>query len=111
MAPDIAQLEELGQFCGAVAYAHDGGLLYLLLQQLRLLDGCEPTVVDALLCPGPRDGYSSRLFFAEKIHIPVARNWGVHRILDRNWHAFSWQTQQTPKRYAQILAIHLRALQ
>ena len=30
-------------------------------------NGCTPARVDASLCPTPRDGYTSRLFFAHKV--------------------------------------------
>jgi hypothetical protein len=86
------QLKELA-LLGTVSQGQEGGLTYFLIEGLKLPDSCSPETTDALLCPQPRDGYESRLFFAEQINGPVARNWNGQnvRILERNWHAFSWK--------------------
>lgn len=72
----------------------EGGTTFYFIPELPLPQGCSPTTVDALLCPTPRDGYPSRLFFAEQVQTPpkpTPLNWnGTPRILERNWHAFSW---------------------
>lgn len=51
-----------------------------------------------MLCMGERDGYPTRLFFAERIvpAKPYALNWKAQtdRILERNWHVFSWKVPQ-----------------
>lgn len=105
------QLEELRQLCSALSVAEEGGITYILLEALQLPQGCLPEKVDSLLCPMPRDGYLSRLFFAEKITFPYAANanWNASdvRILERNWHAISWKVPRNDLRLAQILADHL----
>lgn len=104
------QLDELRPVCRALAAANEGGLSYLLLEGILLPENCEPTTTDALLCPEQRDGYSSRLFFASKVRSPGQLNWNAEaRILERNWHAFSWRTPPG-LRLAQMVAIHLKAL-
>jgi hypothetical protein len=108
LPPD--QIEELRPLCESISQSNEGGHTYLLLRDLRLPDGCQPALIDALLCPMERDGYSSRLFFTAQIPTRDARNWnGSIRILEKNWHAMSWRT---PKglRLAQMVAIHLKAL-
>jgi len=106
------QIEELKHGCQAVAACGDGGVNYLLLEGLALPWGCSPTKTDALLCPYSRDGYSSRLFFAEQVQSPFARNWNFNgRICERNWFGYSWKTDDPrPMRLAQLVRIHLDGL-
>ncbi len=105
------QLEELKPFCSTLSIAEEGGLTYILLQQLKLCEGSTPDTVDALLCPEPRDGYLSRIFFSQKVRFPGLQNpnWNADgvRILEKNWHAISWKTRQENLRLAQILSDHL----
>lgn len=109
LAPD--QLEELRLLHQDARCAEEGGVTYVLLSNLSLPGGCTPPTIDALLCPSPRDGYDSRLFFASQIQTPSPRNWnGTFRILDRNWYAFSWRLSSAGLRIAQVLAMHLRTL-
>ena len=105
------QIEELRQF-GKLQQAQEGGTTFLLISQLIMPAGCTPDRVDVLLCPTPRDGYASRLFFAEQVRKPgCALNWnGTVRILERNWHAFSWRTSGQSSRLAQMVGEHLRGL-
>lgn len=112
----IDQIEELKLIAPNIAECDECGVSFILLPSYRLPDGCTPCIVDLLLCPAPRDGYQSRLFFAERV-LPSeklgrpALNWnGSVRIAERNWQAFSWRTP-TGLRIAQMLAIHLKALQ
>lgn len=70
----------------------EGGTTFYFIPSLPLPAGCTPAATDVLLCPTPRDGYPSRLYFADQVQSPAGLNWHVHpRILERNWHAFSWQ--------------------
>src|SRR5690348_15146415 len=70
----------------------EGGTTFYFIPNLPLPEGCTPCSTDALLCPSQRDGYPSRLYFAERVQGPVALNWNTTcRILERNWTAFSWQ--------------------
>ena len=105
------QIEELKKLYPAVQSCEEGGVTFFLLPKLRLPEGCEPQETDALLCPAPRDGYNSRLFFANKITCSKALNWNASgvRIAERNWAAFSWKTEHTDLRLAQMVAIHLSA--
>jgi len=87
----------------------------VFLPKLRLPDGCEPHEIDALLCPHPIDGYSSRLYFFARIQPAgkvntTALNWNASvLILERTWHAHSWRTPPD-LRPVQMIAIHLKAL-
>ncbi len=105
------QIEELKKYFGEVGACSEGGLIYLFIPNLQLPEGCKPEKVDALLCPMPRDGYNSRLFFAEKIIVRSSPNWNASgvRIIERNWHAFSWKVAQN-LRLSQMIACHLRGL-
>src|SRR5438445_1269209 len=105
------QLAELKNLCPEVSEVKEVGCTYLLLPGLNLPDGCSPTRTDALLCPSARDGYPSRLFFAERVkpNSTPEPNWNANgvRIADRNWHAYSWRTNPN-LRLAQMVAAHLR---
>jgi hypothetical protein len=104
------EIIELKTIIPSVSYANEGGYDYLLLEQLTLPDGCQPAVLDVLLCPNQRDGYQSRLFFASQVTGGPTRNWnGNIRALGRNWHAISWATSPGLK-LVEMLAVHLKAL-
>jgi|SRR5436309_8549478 len=104
------QIEELKHVCPEARQYGEGGILYFFLPGLRLPDGCSPAQLDALLCPTSHHGYTSRLFFEQLITSPQSRNWSTTaRIMERNWHAISWQIPETNLRLAQIVALHLRA--
>jgi len=89
------QVTELRRLCPDLKRAAETDRPFFLLPALALPNGCSPSSVDALLCPVPRDGYPFRLFFAERIATPKQRNWNSQgvRILERNWHAFSWKIE------------------
>jgi hypothetical protein len=107
------QVAELKLLCPDVSEVEEAGCKYLLLPGLNLPDECSPARTDALLCPSARDGYPSRLFFAERVQSKAKAepNWNANgvRIAERNWHAFSWKTNPN-LRLAQMVAAHLRAL-
>jgi hypothetical protein len=105
------QVAELKLLCPEAAAFNEAGCTYVLLPGLNLPEGCEPACADALLCPTARDGYDSRLFFAEQIKCGNSPNWNATcvRIGERNWHAYSWRTVPN-LRLAQMVAVHLRAL-
>jgi hypothetical protein len=106
------EIEEL-RALGGLQQAQEGGTVFILISQLAMPPSCAPTHVDVLLCPSPRDGYASRLFFAEQVRKPAGAppNWNGHiRILERNWHAFSWRVPVQRMRLIQMVAEHLRGL-
>ena len=104
------QIEELKQIAPSLSIAEEGGYTFIRIEELKLPDHCKPSEVEALLCPVPRDGYNSRLFFSSIITGGPQRNWnGNIRVLDKNWHAISWRTN-TKLRLAQMLMVHLNAL-
>jgi hypothetical protein len=102
------QIAELKSLCEAVSACEEGGIRYFHLQKLVLPADCKPVSVDALLRPAPlADGYQSRLFLAENVSSPFARNWNYGgRLCDRNWHAFSWMVPPG-QRLAQMVLSHL----
>ena len=106
------QVAELKHICDGVQESTEAGRTYFLLLKLRLPEGCNPSPLDALFCPTPRDGYPSRLFFAERVRSAAQLNWNANRvrILDRNWDAFSWKVNAIG-RLIQMLAAHLRGFQ
>src|SRR4051812_6668783 len=104
------QIEELKKLFLKVQLCEEGGATFFLIPALTLPDHCKPTVADALLCPTPRDGYKSRLFFSEKIQVSKPPNWNATiRIVERNWFAYSWETTDG-LRLAQMIPEHLRGL-
>ena len=107
------EIEELKSCFAGLSTASEGGTAFILIPEMSLPAGCEPKVVDALLCPAPRDGYTSRLFVSAKItHQGKGQNWnpapGVV-ILGRQWWAVSWKAQDSNKRLSAMLASHLEA--
>lgn len=104
------ELSELQwQFTG-VRQCQEGGTTFYFIPGLRMPSGCTPEQTDVLLCPTPRDGYPSRLFFAARVQGPVSQNWnGESHILGRQWNAFSWTDIQGLSLIDLVLA-HVRAL-
>ncbi len=117
MAWSDNEIEELKKYYSDVMMAEEGGFTYFLIKEVKLPSYCSPSKVDVLLCPMSREGYTSRLFFANKItnNMEGAKtlNWNSNdqRILDRNWHAYSWKINKDDLRLAQMMADHLRAFQ
>jgi hypothetical protein len=109
MAFPEAQVQELKAYCKAVKALPEGGITYLLLEELQLPVGCEPRTCDALLCSVPRDGYPSRLFLSVQVTSRYTRNWNLMnaRIGERNWCAFSWNVPLNAPTLAQLLVAHL----
>jgi len=104
-------LEELRGFCPDAKVMQEAGLEYVLLPRLKLPAGCQPNVIDALLCLSARDGYPTRLFLAQAYAGRGAtNNWQTFRILDQTWHCWSWKDVPSTLRPAQAVAEHLRAL-
>jgi hypothetical protein len=106
-----AEHEELRLLCDEVQGHTENGQPYLHLRALRLPPGCQPAVVDALLCPGPREGYPTRLFVSQPISSPTSKagNWTAYQILGRTWHSWSWRDVVANQRPVEMLAAHLRA--
>lgn len=107
------QIEELNSLFDGTCSYKEGGYIYFYIADLQMPEGCKPEKVDVLLCPMPRDGYNSRLFFAEEIQSIKSQkpNWNANgvRILEKNWHAFSWKVPDN-LRLSQMIAIHLKGL-
>jgi hypothetical protein len=103
------QVEELKRYCSKLSALAEGAVTFLSLEGLRLPTGCNPQECDALLCPVPREGYPSRLYFSVMVSSPYSRNWNVSnaRIGERNWFAFSWRVTPPSPTLAQMLVSHL----
>lgn len=106
------QVDELVRLFPGAQYAEEGGTGYILIPSLLLPGSCRPNRVDVLLCPTGRDGYPSRLFFAQKVECGKPLNWNSRgiRILECNWFAYSWRVRASNLRLVQILLEHLAAL-
>lgn len=101
---ELARLKKLS--VRAEIWSDSGGDL-VFLPNLTVLSGGASHKVDALLSPGPRNGYESRLYFSKQL--PVGQNWTIHSIMARSWHAFSWRGVQSNQPWLDILASHLEA--
>lgn len=86
------QLGELKTLLGPeVREFEESGYVYVYIPGLKMPPGCSPERTDVLLCPQPHSGYSSRLFFKERIQTPKPVNWnGQVFVLGHQWHAFSY---------------------
>ena len=109
MSYPLEQVEKLKPHCTGLAELTEGGVVYFFLENLRLPDGCDPPRCDALLCPSPKDGYPSRLYFATQVGCGFPRNWNAAnvRIGERIWTAFSWKLDGRPLTLEEILIAHL----
>jgi hypothetical protein len=104
------EIAELKKIAPDLSIAQEGGYTFILLPNLTLPAGCVPAISDVLLCPKPRDGYESRLFFTSQITGGPVRNWnGNIRVLGRNWCAVSWRVKSNLT-LIDMLLIHLSAL-
>lgn len=101
------ELEELRFICPGAREMSEGGRDYIFLPDLKLPGSGK--ILDALLCPQPHSGYTTRLFLSEVIP-SKGQNWRPHTILSRVWHTWSWNNVPADQRAAEILAQHLRAL-
>ena len=104
------QLDILKNIYPGTQKLQEGEIIYYYIPGMNLPDGCSPSKTDVLLCPSMRDGYSSRLFFAEKITGCPTRNWNFEgRILDRTWYGISWRLN-SKHTLVQMVSAHLDAL-
>jgi hypothetical protein len=105
------QIDELKCIVPLLSIAEEGGYTYLLIEGYKLPDGLNPSAVDLLLCPMPRDQYQSRLYFSQQVTgCPKTPNWnGNVRVVGKNWIAFSWRTNPG-LRLADMLLVHLSGL-
>jgi hypothetical protein len=107
-SPDEAR--ELAAMFPGTERAEEAGVTYFRIPDVSLPDGCSPSPMALLLCPSHLGGYEYRLYFAEQVKTPCAKNWnGSIHILARTWHAFSWQAKETVT-LTQMVARLLRAL-
>jgi hypothetical protein len=105
------QIQELKRYCDELHVGEEANVKLYLLKNLRLPSKCEPSSCDALLCPTTHNGYPSRLYFATQIRGPFGRNWNFNgRILERNWHAFSFTVATEGRSLVDILKSHLTGL-
>lgn len=107
---DQIQIDELKKISPDLSIAEEGGYSFIRIANLKLPDNCTPNLVEALLCPTPREGYLSRLFVSAQIACGrPALNWnGNIRVLGKNWHAVSWKVPGNLRLY-EILLVHLKA--
>lgn len=105
------QIDELKKIAPSLCVAQEGGISFIRITGFTLPDGCDPAIADILLCPAPRDGYPSTLYYSKQINCSKALNWNRTnvRILDSNWFAVSWRVS-SGLRLAELLLVHLRAL-
>jgi len=105
------QIQELKRYCDELRSGEEGGVKLYLLKNLRLPANCRPQTCDALLAPTQHNGYPSRLYFATQIQGPFSRNWNFNgRVLEQNWHAFSFTVAATGLSLVDILKNHLAGL-
>ena len=108
-APD--EVNQMKTAFAGLSTASEGGTDFIAIPKLALPTGATPSVVDALLCPLPRDGYPSRLFLSARVtHKGPGQNWNADQvILGRRWFAVSWRVDASIKSLLGILAAHLEA--
>ena len=108
-APD--EVAELVAVYPEARVASEGGQEFVLIPELELPEGVAPSRVDALLCPTPRDGYPSRLFYSARPQNapPQFRNVQASHVLGRTWYACSWRVR-TGLRLVQLVRSHLDSL-
>jgi hypothetical protein len=107
----VSELQALRTLWADAELVGEGVKKYVLLPNLKVTTAGQEKVVAALLRPWANgDGYTTRLFFSERIS-PKGNNWNVFNILGRTWHACSWQSVPENLPWLEILASHLGPLQ
>jgi len=107
-----AHMEELQKICAGARVMAESGIDYIFLPKLTVVTTINTQELDALICPTQHpSGYMTRLFFSTPLlGAGQSNNWTEHRILERQWHSWSWQNVPPSQAPSQILAAHLRAL-
>jgi hypothetical protein len=104
------QILEVKRFYPRAEIIPEGGINFVFIPELELPSGCIPRNVDALLCPVMRDGYNTRLFYAQMIEGIPTKNWnGILRLCDRNWVSYSWKSTEGME-LIQMIMYHLSTL-
>ena len=107
------QVSAVKRIYPAISVAEEGDFSFMLIEQLKLPEGCEPRIVDGLLCPHQRDGYPSRLFICQKVsHKGKGQNWNPQQsivILGRDWWAVSWKPTRANQTLLEMIMDHLEA--
>jgi hypothetical protein len=106
---EVEGMETLRALCEKPAAMTEGGTRYIYLPQLKFVAAGIQRESDALLCPGPHNGYTTRLFLSAPIPERGA-NWSQWQIFGRTWHTWSWQNVPANLPMIQMLLEHLRAL-
>lgn len=107
MTGPAAELARLRALCPGAEIVDEAGGPLVLLPDLKVESAGAVHTVDVLLCPRDKDGYETRIYYSRQL--PVVRNWAVHSLLTRPWHAFSWQGISAGQPWIDILAAHLEA--
>lgn len=107
-----AHMDELRKICAGAGVMTESGIDYIFLPNLTVVTSTATQELDALLCPSQHpSGYMTRLFLSTPLRgAGKSNNWSEHRILERQWHTWSWQHVSGTQAPSQILAAHLRAL-
>ncbi|ABI69540.1 hypothetical protein [Syntrophomonas wolfei] len=88
----------------------EAGYCFIYIPGLNMPPGCAPEKTDALLCPMPHSGYTSRLFFKDRIQTVKQVNWnGEVFVLGHKWYAFSYQNIENMPMLDMVIN-HLRGL-
>ncbi len=107
------QIDALKSVYPTLGTAEEGSFKFILIEGLKLPEGCEPRTINGLLCPTERDGYPSRLFLSAKIaHRGPGQNWNPANgstILGQNWWAVSWKTTRSNQTLLEMVLDHLGA--
>jgi hypothetical protein len=108
--PEPLDLTGLETVSSGITTFTEGGQRYVHLPLLRLPDGCNPAATAALICMDTRDGYPTRLFFAQPIASRTSLNWRpTTAIAGKQWYSFSWNNVPSSTRPVEVLIGHLTA--
>jgi hypothetical protein len=106
-----SDLERLQVLCsGQVVRRSEGNDRFIDLPGLHFHGRGKEHEVDALLCLNQRDGYATKLYFAEQVP-ELGTPWTSHYILGRNWFSWSWKEVPAHQSPIAILGGHLEAFQ
>ena len=107
------QIDTLKTLYPNASIAEEGGVQFILLENLKLPEGTSPSSVTGLLCPSDRDGYPSRLYLSQQVtHKGKGQNWNPKNsvvILGKSWWAISWKITKKELTLTDLLLEHLRA--
>lgn len=106
---EVDDAMSLRAICSQPATMVEGATKYIYLPGIKVVAAGVEQLLDGLLCPGPHNGYTTRMFLSAPVPSRGA-NWTQWQIFGRTWHTWSWQNVPGNLPLIQMVLEHLRVL-